>query len=210
MQEEKALIPFKSINLALLQKRVDKAVTTTRAHYNTEPTGEEFETFAMALYGAFPPTIRYDVFFASVMHLAGQLLTRDVIYSNAWRLAGCLDTLRKGTPVPPWTHQTTLEWCPVVITRANTGRGYDGKLGFFYDYRVLGGQPSGLKFTTFWSFKYIRFISKSIGFRRTRKAHFKLTDGAELVRMRLYLHFQLSDGRLILVKPNMTVRFPKF
>jgi hypothetical protein len=189
MAEEKALIPFKSINLSLVSKRIDKALAKTRRHYDTEPKGEEFETFVQDLYTAFPPKIRYDVFFASVMNLAGTRLSREVIKETAWRLAGNYTKLRRGIPCPPFTRQTVLEWCPISIVRCTTGRGYDKKLGFYLEYRIMAGQAAGKKFITFWTVKYARFVARSLGFRRTRKVHFKLHDGVELVRMQLYLLF---------------------
>jgi hypothetical protein len=190
VSEEKALIPFKGINLGQVQKRIDKALVTTRRHYDTEPRGVEFETFVWDLFLAFPQTkVRYDVVFASVMDLAGKRLTRDVIKDTAWRLSGNTGKLIEGVPVPPFVRQTELEWCPVTIVRCTAGRGYDKRPGFYYEYRVMAGQPAGMKFTTFWSAKYTRFVARSVGFRRGKKIHYKLADGAEMVRMRIYFLF---------------------
>jgi hypothetical protein len=189
MAEEKALIPFKSVNLSLITRRIDRALTKTRRHYDTEPRGEDFEAFVADLFSAFPAVIHYDVFFTSIMDLVGKKLTRDLIRDTAWRLAGNMHKLRRGIPCPPFVRQTELEWCPVTIVRSTVGRAYDGKLGHFYEYRVMAGQAASLKFTTFWSVKYTRFVARSVGFRRTKKVRYKLVDGAEMVRMRLYLLF---------------------
>lgn len=195
MAEEKALIPFKSVNLSQIQKRVDRALARMRTHYDTEPRGEHFEAFVQALFSVFPATIRYDVFFASIMDLVGKRMTRDLIRETAWRLAGNINRLKQGKPAPPFLQQTELEWCLVTLVRGNIGHGYDGKLGFFYDYRIMSGQATGKRFTLFWSLKYARFVSRSLGFRRTRQGYLRMTDGADLVRMRLYLLFDPKLSR---------------
>ncbi len=189
MATDKPITPFKGAKLVAIQRQIDKALAATRIHYDTEPRGEEFEAFVMALYESFPPVIRYDVFFASVMDMVGKRLTRDLLHATSWRLAGNIDKLKKGTPVSQWVRQTEFEWCPITIVRASPGRNYSGKGGYFFEYRVMAGTPAGLKFTTFWTNPHVQFISKSAGFSRTRKVHFKLHDGSEMVRMRLYLLF---------------------
>lgn len=189
METDYKYIPLKSINLTSVAKRREKIMESTRAHYSMSPTGEDFEAFVQDVYSCFPLTIRYDVVFASLMNLAGKKLTPEVIRAAAWRLAGNMNKLKIGEPVPEWVRQTTLEWCPVNIKRANPGRGYDGKFGFFYEYDILAGTPAGLRFNKFWSMKYIRFIARELGFKKTRKAHYRLLDGHELVGMRLYLLF---------------------
>lgn len=185
--KERQLIPFAGVNIGQIDRTVDRALQRMRQHYSTEPTEEAFDRFVMDLYSCFPQIIRYDVFYSSVMTSAGKLMTREVIQQLAWRLAGNIKKLKAGIPVPPWTNQKELEWCPITIVKADLGYGYENTFGCFYEYRVLAGSPSGLKFTTFWSKKYARFISSDLGFRKTRIGNFSCSDGRELTRMQLYL-----------------------
>lgn len=195
MATEKKLIPFKSANLSLISKRIDKIEAKLRPHYNSEPTGESFNKFVEDVHSCFSATIRYDVIYASLMHMAGKLMTREVIHNQAWRLAANMDKLKEGIPVPPWIKQTELEWCPIVILKADPGRGYDNTFGFFYQYRVLAGSAASLKFTTFWSIKYARFIARSVGFKRFKKTYFKFVNGRDMVQMRLYVLFDPALSR---------------
>lgn len=186
----KRIIDFKATNLALVEKRMDKILTKIRLHIGTEPVGDAFDKLVTDIYSCFPvDTLRYDVVYASLMPHAGKLLDREALRMIAWRMAGNYIRLKKGQPVPPWTKQTELEWCPIAIVKSDPGWGFDGTQGYFYEYRVMAGTPAGRKFTLFWSRKYIRYIARSMGFKRTRKGYFKVSNGQQLTRMKLYLLF---------------------
>lgn len=182
------LIPFKGIQLSKIDEKIDLSLAKMRKHYGTEVTGTHFDKLVDDFNFIFP-NITKDTLYFSLMHLAGKQITREIVKETAWRIAGNIERLKDNIPISPWIQQTELEWCPIHIVRHQIGRGYDGNIGNFYEYRVLAGTPTSLKFTTFWSNKYTRFISREIGYTRTRKFHFKLLHPSYLVQMRLYLLF---------------------
>lgn len=183
------MLPFKkAFNIKLIDKYVDRVLAKLREHYNTSPTGSEFDKLVNDWWEALDGTkIPYQAMYASVLDLAGKELTRDIIKYTTWRLIGNLPRLMAGVAVPPWTQQTLLEWVSIKLVRAQPGRSTKGKMGFWYDYRIHNGQAAGLRFRLFWSLKYIRFLANSLGLKYGRKADYRLVDGAELVGMRLYL-----------------------
>ena len=183
------LIPFQSVRIRAIELILDNVLAATRKHYNTEPTGTAFDSFVRDVYECFPKQLKYETFYMSTLDAAGKQLTRELIYNLTWRLAGNITKLKNNTIVGPFTTQTELEWCPIKIVKAVHTRGYDGKDGYMYSYRVLAGSPASMKFTTFWSTKYAKFIARSIGFKKTRKVHYKFAHGSELVHMELYVLF---------------------
>ncbi len=187
------VIPFKGYNLSRIAQWIDKGQIKLSKHLNTTPVGDEFSTFAHDLLDCFPTKLRYDAVFASIMYLAGTQLTADVIKDVLWRVAGNYDTLVTGKPVPIWINQSVLEWCPIVILKAEGGYGYNEEYGAFCEYRVMAGTPAGLKFNLFWNLRYAKYVAKDLGFKKTRKKRYKFSDVTELTQMQLY---QLFDPEL--------------
>jgi hypothetical protein len=182
------MIPFgKSFNVKLIDKYIDKALIGLRAHYNTTPTGKDFDKLITDWWDVFGQKFDYQVLYKSLLSLVNTEITRNVVKTNTWRLAGNLDKLKRGIAVPAYTTQSNHEWVSVKIVRGQLSRSYRGKLGYTFDYRVHNGQPAGLRFKLFWSLRYMQFIAKSCGLKRGRKIDYHLVDGTELVGMRLYL-----------------------
>jgi hypothetical protein len=186
---EARIAEFQTYNISQITKIVEKALTKLRLYLGTTPTGDDFNSLVLDLYDCFPPTVRPDALASSMMPYVGKEITGETIKQFSWLLAGNLKKLKEGIVVPPWTKQVEYEWCPVQIKRANPGFGYDDKLGCFYEYIILAGSPAGLSFVTFWSWQYIKFIARDMGFKVNRKKRFIISNSRELCNMQLYLLF---------------------
>ncbi len=176
-------------NLSYINKIRNNLNEKLRPYYNTQLDGESFPAFVTDIHSVLPSVIARSIIIQSIMNLVGTELTKEMLNKLSWRLAGNIQKLKEGKPVLAWIRQTELEWCPVTILDAQSGKNFKGDLGGFYKYKILGGSPAGLTFTLFWSRKYSKFLSRSLGFKRTRKLYYKFSNIKELVSMRLYLLF---------------------
>lgn len=185
-------VPTKAFNINSIDNYINDGLAQLRKHYETEPVGEEFEKYVADMTKIFNG-VSVNTVFLSIMSSVSKLITRENIIRTIWRLAGNLDKLKADIPVHEWLYQTELEWVPIFIYRVNKGKNYNNKTGFFVEYRVIAGSPAGLKFTTFFSMPYVRFLAKSLGYKSSRRYDFRLHDGKELTGMYLYI---LLDPKL--------------
>lgn len=172
-------------------------------YYGIKLQGEDFEDFARCAHAEMP-RVPFAAVYASLQAFAGQELTPKMGDEAAWRLAGNLPRLKKGTPVYPWKGQIEAESVPMVIERVNLATRIlkrDSKeehvRGAWVTFFILGGLPAGRRVTRFWSWKYAKSVKSLIGFSkwdrslytddRTRlRTNFPLVDMRQLVQMRIF------------------------
>ena len=144
---------------------------------------------AKALYRGLPKSTSYEAVAGSLRHLAGVTLSEDQLGDAAWRLAGNVDRLTNGQPVPIWQQQTDYEW---VLMRVAAARPYrrrrDNAVGVLLRLRVEGGSPAPEIFERFWTKRYCFFLAPHLGFRkrplRDQPTPRRLHDPSELVLLR--------------------------
>jgi len=136
---------------------------TLTEYYGYAPTGEHFEDLVDAICVSLPGVKRHAVF-DSVRHLAGSLLTEDLMNDTVWRLAGNLDLLKSGIAVPPWTVQTDLEWMPAHILDREFAQASTGAPGGMFRVRVLAGTACPAIIKTFWSNRVCALFARECGY----------------------------------------------
>lgn len=100
----------------------------------------------------------------SVSSSVGDILSRDVIYEIAWRLAGNRYRLLRRRPATPWTRQRHPEWVPAQVVSAKRQRNY-GKTGHEFVFRIIAGTAAGWCSRVFWGDRFVQRLSRLIGFK---------------------------------------------
>lgn len=145
------------------------------------PTGAHFEELIRRMSRA--ANTPYETTYASFMHLAGQLLTRERLKAAAWHLFGNQRRIAKGTPVPPWAGQRKAEWVPVNIMSMEVDNG-DRRVYYVYRMLVLAGTPTAMYVTARWTSKVAFLAARRLGFTQSRGDR-PFRDVSELVNLRL-------------------------
>ena len=162
------------------------------------PTGPCFDDMVAQIHLQMPNT-KYSVVYESLMHLAGKLITPDIIRDTAWRLAGNKDLLQDGIAVPPWTVQRMKEWCPVQVLQGTSMTSKDGRPGYLFKMRFVHGTPTPMIISKWLSRSLCAMLARRIGFTKLRgKRPFR--HAMELVRLRM----------LVLLDPDLTKTQPGF
>jgi len=132
-----------------------------------------------------PGNTRQDVMTSSLLHLANQPFTPQLMHETAWRLAGNVHRLKAREPVPPWNRQTEDEYAPVQIMSVE--RVYTEKQASVeVALRILAGPACPLLLHKIWSFRFCGAMSRFFGFSRSH-GQFPYSNPAELVNMRFYV-----------------------
>lgn len=139
-----------------------------KTYLDQTPKGDTFDIFVGDLHELLPKTINYDTVYASLEDMAGTRLTADVLRQVCWRIAGNLQKLSKGIPVPTWTRQPFPEWVPAQIISAKRRRSGKGEVGHVFTFQMLAGLSASTKGTKFWTDKLCRFMAGDFGFSRRR------------------------------------------
>jgi hypothetical protein len=181
---------LRSYNIAavyqLRNQLVDEALFT---HYEVECQGLEYHALVADLAEFLRPRgVTADTLFASCQDLLGQTLTESLLFTTAWRLAGNLPLLRRGTVVPVWCAQRRSEWLPLEILRCVPARDHRGVPGTQVTFQVLAGTAASLTTTRFWSQQLCKFVARKLGFtsRFRVKRVMPYSNPLQLVRLRLY------------------------
>jgi hypothetical protein len=161
-------------------------------------TGSSFRNFIKEFNRLLPGKTREQVVRESFLHLAGVVLTQDLLEENAWRMAGNIGRLLAWRPVVPWSRQADHEYVPVQIVagrRAVLG----GKHAVEFDFQVLAGTPTGMIITKIWSNRLCAALSRQLGFSNARGG-FPFDDAMQLVNLRMY----------VMIDPAKSARAPDF
>jgi len=149
-----------------------------------------------------PATVRYDTVFESVRNLVGVVLTEELAWQTAWRLAGNAHRMAKGQPAPLWAAQQEPEWVPLHAASALLSRNARGRLGYNYKLKILAGSPCPLTTTAFWSREFLSFLAQQVGFSAPWN-DYPYSHGTELV----HLYFM---GRVDPIRSRFEPTFSEF
>jgi hypothetical protein len=158
-------------------------------------SGEELDGFVSVICNALPGDVRMGPVEESVIHLAGDPITEEVLSDMAWRLAGNLHLLRQGVPALPWTYQPELEWVPMQCVEVLPRRTLGNKLAAKVKFRVLAGSACPNLISKQWTQRFMRYLSTSIGFSKPWGDH-PFVDIHEFTGLRMHglLDPELSVG----------------
>lgn len=168
------------LSLTRVFKLRERICERLAAYCGTEPKGDDFDDLVTDL-GVLIPKAPEVALFQSARPLLDRLLTHELVFEFAWRLAGNVERLQRGEIVLPWTCQPEPELVPVQVLDHRPTKTRYGKPAAAYRLRVLSGSacPSILHKT--WTVKFTRYLARSsLGFGR----RFYYRDPAELVRLR--------------------------
>lgn len=147
------------------------------------------------LCAALPNTVSRNAVFETIRLLAGTQLTQKGAAKLAWRLAGNVDTLIAGEPVPPWTRQISDEIVPVCVEKVVPMRRKD-KNGFLFHCRALAGTPCAEVFTQFFSANSCRAISRIVGFSTNSWGPYQYAGiGMHFVNLSFFAHVEAARSR---------------
>lgn len=130
------------------------------------PVGEDFYRLVALFRRVLPSSVVLTSLEDSLQHLAGQLLTRDLIRETCWRMAGNIPQLAREIAVPPWHTQPIPEWVPIQIERSRRQKNNAGLIGSQFYGRIMAGTSCPLLVTHFWTIRYCRYLARDFGFSR--------------------------------------------
>ena len=151
---------------SVLKTRDRLVASFAAAYFSTDGGG--LRLFADHVATMLPPEIPYTAIFQTLCGLSGQTLDKTVLYRLAWRLAGNLDTLRRGHPVCIWQGQLVPEWHPVQVIEAQQTYQFAQKKRIAateYRIRLMAGSACPAIITKTWSNRFISYFARSeLGF----------------------------------------------
>jgi phage FluMu protein Com len=179
--------------------------------------GDAFNDFVSVVHTAMPK-VPYSTLFKSIQHLAGTLITPDIVEELAARLAGNQQYLRKGIVIPPYTRQLFPEWAAVQVWNVERKLrvGYLGdkkdnnkvyKRKVEVELRVLTGQAAGHNFKQTWpeSSFFHRKTKAKLGFSSCDKRlwnryfvgenNYPLSDIRQLVKLRFFVYMDPEKSK---------------
>ncbi len=197
--EPQALPPVPAFPLVRVSKlRKELAEVALLRFYGCPIRGDNFQSLAATLAKSLKlKGAARDALADSLRYLLGRDFDMDVGRELAWRLAGNLERLKAGEPVPPWTAQRGLEWVPVQVTggRKSWKKAEKGRMrfGWTYLFTVLAGSPTGRDIRQWWTTDKAAVVGARLGF--SRKPPYHREDMDELVGLRFcaLLDPKLSD-----------------
>jgi hypothetical protein len=167
--------------------------------------GESFSRFVDVVFEVLPgkPVERFALE-ESLRHVVGVKLTKDLIASVSWRIAGNLPRLRARRAVPPWHVQRFPEWVPAHIVSCRRSRNKSNEFGGLYGFRILAGTPASLTCYRWWSKNMAGFLAGNhFGFAKytgRRSPAYDFLAPEQLVGLRL----------LLLIDPDVSGQEPGF
>jgi hypothetical protein len=113
-----------------------------------------------------PRDISGPTVYESSRQLLGQILTPQLSWEVAWRLAGNVPRLQQGEIVTPWVAQREPEWVPVQVVRIEPGRHprRNNEFGAVITVQVLAGSSCPLRLESFWKRGLLGAMAQRIGF----------------------------------------------
>ena len=152
---------------------------------NAQLSGKTYRNLLTDLHGLLP-TVPIEVLRQSTNYLIGQEFLPEEAIRLCGRLAGNVQRLKRGISVQPWSQQSQPEWVPLQIKTIAEASNRKGELGGGYECKVLAGTPYGKLVNTFWTDKYVGYISRLMGFSREGARVF--LSRSQLVGLFLYAH----------------------
>jgi len=169
-----------------------------REYLGQQLTGGVFRAFIKDFNRLLPGKTREQVMRESLLHLAGVVLTPDILHETAWLLAGNIARIKAWHPATPWSRQVDFEYVPVQIVRAR--RVFEGhKHGAEFSFQVLAGTSAGCVLTKVWSQRLCGALARRVGFSNQRGG-FPYMDVLQFVNLRLY----------VLIDPAKSAKAPDF
>lgn len=155
------------------------------------PIADQFARLVQIVYEAMPGKIPWPTLEASLMHLAGARVTRELIEQTAWRLAGNVKRLQQHRVVPPWHIQKLEEWVPLQVLSCRYKR-MGKKIGAIFSFRIMAGTSCPLAVWKWWSLRQCAYFAPYFGFSKPGRYNartppkYPYTHPAQLVTLRLY------------------------
>lgn len=185
MSEHQTKLHVYKISDVFRIKRAIESDVTSLSLLGATMEPEDFAQLARRLHELLPPRIKRQVILDSLVHFAGERVTKPLLAEIGWRLAGNVPRLRRGLAVTPWRRQARDEWVPMQIVEQVPRKNRKGDLGAIISFRVLAGTSCMMLIEKFWSHRLCKFLSEKLGFSQPwGKYPFKKI--AELVGLRLY------------------------
>jgi hypothetical protein len=148
-------------------------------------TGTTFRNFLKEFGRLLPVKVMEQVLRESFVHLAGQVLTIELLDENAWRMAANLDRAKAWRPVVPWSRQVDHEYVPVQIVHGRRAM-LANKAAIEFQFQILAGTPATCIITKLWSPRLCAALSRRLGFSNQRGAY-PFMDGMQFVNLRMYV-----------------------
>jgi hypothetical protein len=143
---------------------------------------------------ALPSGIPAAALHSTLLPLLDKKLIHPDFHAMAWRIAGNLDTLKKGKSVPAWSGTADREWAPIVLTRVYPVKLKDGKITNEFVVKFLGGSPCGETAVKYWSSKFLPVLARRIGF-GGYSSNFKYRDRTDLINLTLLVKLSADKCR---------------
>ncbi|NDD53097.1 hypothetical protein EBZ39_04320 [bacterium] len=177
----------------LRQCRDKLAERALRPYIDANVAGETLRDICRDVLAELPASVSQPAVFDSIRALAGTRLSRQAAYGLAWRLAGNIETLKAGLPVLPWTRQLEDELVPVCVEGV---RPYKRKTtsGYILECRAVGGTPTAMLITPFFSQNSCRAISQTLGFSAPWGAY-PYTTAMHFLNLLFFAHVEAERSR---------------
>ena len=152
----------------MILKRREKMRAGLQIYHNKRCRGDTFQAFVDDMAAYLPKSVSREGLRASLIPLAGELLTPQLLDETCWRLLGNLWKLshRPYQVVLPWAVQRIKEWVPVAVLGAKPKTTSRGKHGYLFTFRVLAGSPCPLLLHRFWTNRLCSYVARYMGFQR--------------------------------------------
>lgn len=189
-----------SFPLARIFTLRDKLVQKLLRYADGTPReGAAFEALVLDAAQALPRGIDLHPLFNSLAHLAGRPLDRHELVETCWRLAGNLNSLRSGLPIPDWRSLSDPFFVPVEVLDHVRTLTRKRKPAALYTLRFLAGPACPLTTRKTWPVGLIRaVVAQEIGF-TPPWGTLPFEDSAQLVQTRF----------LVLQDPHLTGEVPQ-
>jgi len=178
------LVPYSLPQVFKLKREITEALDNT--YKDCVIDGEGLRDLTELVCGCLPKGIEEEFVFNSLRHLAGVRLDRNLLRTEAWKIAGNVRCLKAGNPVLPWRVQRFQEWVPLQVADCKLMRTPKRKkLGVLFTFRVLAGRPCTELFDAFWSQRFCKFFAGHAGF-GSPWSDLRYERMEEFVRLRMY------------------------
>jgi hypothetical protein len=157
-------------------------------YFQEDSSSREFFDLVRQVRKCLPAGLSDQVIVDSISHLKGGLVTDNEVGETAWRIAGNIPLLKQGVPVCSTISMTHSGWGVVQVKSCrpfllNPSSRHTRNRGCIYTLFVLTGPAAGKTIEKFLGLKYLKGISKALGFSAPyKKTPFK--DERELFWMR--------------------------
>lgn len=177
-------------NLSLVFELRQKLADNLIIFIGTSLADVEYERFIEEVLKLLPPKINYSVLYESCSEIMNTYISKQLLYNLSWKLAGNIDSLKKGIIVKPWSYQTNqTEWVPAQVLASNKTRNLKNELVYNFKLRILAGTSCSMFVSKLWSIKECKYISSKIGF-SAPWGNYPYRDASELINMRFLIEIE--------------------